>query len=99
MAEALVRRRELTGDDRQRREKQRAKEEQRRRRRSFIGRPRKQGEATATPFPRQREAKTATRAPGTPKKVADHVASAVNTVHKIYKFAIRQNSQITLKFS
>ena len=53
----------------------------------------------ATPFPRQREAKTATRAPGTPKTVAGHVASAVNTVHKIYKFAIRQNSQITLKFS
>ena len=53
----------------------------------------------ATPFLRQREAKTATRAPGTPKTVAGHVASAVNTVHYIYKFAIHQNSQITLKFS
>jgi len=51
------------------------------------------------PFPRQRKAKTTTRAPGTPKTVAGHVASAVNTVHNIYKFAIRQNSQITLKFS
>ena len=99
MAEALVRRRELTGDDRQRREKQRAKEEQRRRRRSFIGRPRKQGEATAMPFPRQREAKTATRAPGTPKKVAGGELASAVTVHSNYKFAIRQNSQITLKFS
>ena len=32
------------------------KEERRRRRRSFIGRPRKQGEATVKSFPRQREA-------------------------------------------
>ena len=69
------------------------------RRRSIIGRPRKQGEATATPFPRQREAKAATHAPGTPKTVTGHVASAVNTVHNIYKFAIRQNSQITRNFS
>jgi hypothetical protein len=66
---------------------------------SFIGQPRKQGEATAESFPRQHEAKAATRAPGTPKTVASHVASAVNTVHNIYKFAIRQNSQITPKFS
>jgi hypothetical protein len=51
------------------------------------------------PFPRQHEAKAATRAPGTPKTVAGHVASAVNTIHNIYKFAIRQNSQITPKFS
>ena len=88
----------LTGDDRQRREKQRAKEEQRRQRRSFIGRPRKQGEATATPFPRQRESKATTRAPGTPKTVAGHVARAVNTVHQYYRIAIQFETQITPKF-
>ena len=32
------------------------------------------------------------------EEVAGGVAMAVNTVHSIYKFAIRQNSQITLKF-
>ena len=43
--------------------------------------------------------KMATRVTGTPKKVAGGVVSTVDTVHSIYKFAIRQNSQITLKFS
>ena len=65
----------------------------------LITRPRKQEEATTESFPRQREAKAATRTPGTPKKVAGGVALAVNTVHSIYKFVIRQNSQITPKFS
>ena len=79
--------------------KQSKKKGQRRQGRSFIGRPRKQGEATAMPFPRQREAKTATRAPGTPKKVAGGESASAVTVHSNYKFAIRQNSQITLKLS
>ena len=60
---------------------------------------RKLKEATTKPLPRQCDAKDGHDAPGTPKKVAGHVATAVNTVHSIYKFAIRQNSQITLKFS
>ena len=60
---------------------------------------RKQEEATTMPSPCQREAEDGHDAPGTPKKVAGHVATAVNTVDSIYKFAIRQNSQITLKFS
>jgi len=60
---------------------------------------RKLKEATTKPLPRQRDAKDGHDAPGAPKKVAGHVAMAVNTVHYNYKFAIRQNSQITLKFS
>ena len=56
-------------------------------------------EATTEPFSHQHDAKDGHDAPGTPKKVAGHVATAVNTVHSIYKFAIHQNSQITLKFS
>jgi len=51
------------------------------------------------PFPCQRDAKDGHDAPGPPKKVAGGVATAVNTIHSIYKFAIRQNSQITPKFS
>jgi len=60
---------------------------------------RKLKEATTKPLLRQRDAKDGHDMPGTPKKVAGHVATAVNTVHSNYKFAIRQNSQITLKFS
>ena len=56
-------------------------------------------EATTELFPHQRDAKDGHDAPGTPKKVAGGVASMVDTVHSNYKFAIRQNSQITLKFS
>ena len=48
--------------------------------------------ASATP-------KTATTTPGSKPKIAGHVASAVDTVHPNYRIAIRQNSQITLKFS
>ena len=60
---------------------------------------RKLKEATAKPSARQRDAQTATRATGSKPKLADGVAQAVNTVHSNYKFAIRQISQITLKFS
>ena len=98
MVETLQRRCELAGDEQGRREKQRMRKEERRRLQSFIGRPRKQGEATTESFPRQREAKAATRAPGTPKMVAGHVARAVNTVHRIYKIAIQFETQITPKF-
>ena len=48
---------------------------------------------------RQRDVQTATRATGSKPKLAGGVAQAVNTVHSNYKFAIRQISQITLKFS
>ena len=76
-------------------------EEEKRRRRRFgtYSAAQKLKEATTEPFPRQRDTKDGHDAPGMPKKVAGHVATAVNTVHSIYKFAIRQNSQITLKFS
>ena len=82
-----------------RREKQRTKKEERRRLQSFIGQPRKRKEATTKPSARQRDAQTATRATGSKPKLAGGVAQAVNTVHNNYKFAIRQNSQITLNFS
>jgi len=55
-------------------------------------------EATTTPSLRQREAKATTRAPGTPKTVAGHVARAVNTVHQNYRIAIQFETQITPKF-
>jgi len=87
------------GVEQRRREKQRAKKEERRRLQSLIGRPRKCKEATTKPSARQRDAQTATRATGNKPKLAGGVAQAVNTVHRNYKFAIRQNSQITLKFS
>ena len=74
-------------------------EKRRRRRLGTYSMAQKLKEATMEPFPRQRDAKDGHDAPGTPKKVAGHVATAVNTVHYNYKFAIRQNSQITLKFS
>ena len=56
--ETLQRRCELAGDEQGRREKQRTRKEERRRLQSFIGRPRKQGEAMEESFPRQREAKS-----------------------------------------
>ena len=65
--ETLQRQCELVEDEQGRWEKQRTRKEERRRLQSFIGRPRKQGEATAESFPRQHEAKAATRAPGTTK--------------------------------
>ena len=60
---------------------------------------RKLKEAMTKPSARQRDAQTATRSTGSKPKLAGGVAQAVNTVHSNYKFAIRQNSQITLKFS
>ena len=80
-------------------EKQRTKKEERRRLQSFIGQPRKRKEATMKSSVRQRDVQTATRATGSKPKLAGGVAQAVNTVHSNYKFAIRQISQITLKFS
>ena len=86
-------------EQRRREKKQRTKKEERRRLQSFIGQPRKRKEATTKPSACQRDAQTATRATGSKPKLAGGVAQAVNTVHNSYKFAIRQNSQITLKFS
>ena len=76
-------------------------EEEKRRRRRFgtYSAAQKLKEATMELFPHQRDAKDGHDAPGTPKKVAGGVVWAAGTVHSIYKFAIRQNSQITLKFS
>ena len=54
----------------------------------LITRPRKQEEATTESFPRQREAKAATRTPGSKPKVAGDVARAVNTVPPNYRIAI-----------
>ena len=95
---ALPRRCELAGDEQGRREKQSKGKEERRLLQSFIGRPRKQGEATSESFPRQREAKAATRAPGTDQMVAGNVARAASTVHQNYRIAIRFKIQITPKF-
>ena len=78
--------------------KQRAKKEEQRRLQSFIGRPRKRKEATTKPLARQRDAQMATRATGSKPKIAGHVARAVSTVHRIYRFAIRFQIQITPKF-
>ena len=76
------------------------KEEKRRRRRlGSYNATQKLKEATTEPFPRQRDVKDGHDVPGTPKKVAGGVASAVDIVHSIYKFAIHQNSQFTPKFS
>ena len=71
-----------------------AEEEEKRRRRRLgsYNTTQKLKEATTEPFLCQRDAKDGHAAPGTPKTVAGHVASAVNIVHNIYKFAIRQNS-------
>ena len=80
-------------------EKVEEEEKRRRRRLGSYNATQKLKEATTEPFPCQRDAKDGHDTPGTPKKVVGGVASAVNTVHSIYKFAIRQNSQITLKFS
>ena len=69
-------------------------EEEKRRRRRFgtYSAAQKLKEATMEPFLHQRDAKDGHDAPGTPKKGAGHVATAMNTVHSIYKFAIHQNS-------
>ena len=86
---ALPRRCELARDEQGRREKQRRRKERRRQLQSFIGRPRKQGEAMTESFPRQHEVEAATRAPGTDQKIAGNVARAVNTVHQNYRIAIQ----------
>ena len=49
-------------------------------------------------FPRQHEAKAATRTPGTDQKVAGNVVKAVNTIHQYYRIAIHFQIQITPKF-
>ena len=95
---ALPRRCELAGDEQGRRKNRAREKEERRLLQSFIARPRKQGEATAESFLRQREAKATTRAPRTPKTVAGYVARAVNTIHEYYRIAIRFQIQITPKF-
>ena len=96
--ETLQRRRELVGDEQGRWKKQSKGKEEWRRLQTFIGRPRKQGEATAAPFPCQREAKTATRVPRTDQKVAGNVARATSTVHQFYRIAICFQIQFTPKF-
>ena len=95
---ALPRRCELAGDEQGRRKNRAREKEERRLLQSFIGRPRKQGEATVESFPRQREAKATTRAPRTLKTVAGHVARAMNTVHQYHIIAIQFETQITPKF-
>ena len=77
-------------------------EEKKERRRWRLGlkeRLRSSRKPRRNPFPRQHDATDGHDAPGSKPKVAGGVATAVNTVHSIYKFAICQNSQITLKFS
>ena len=78
-----------------------AEEEEKRRRRRLdsYNATQKLKEATTEPFLCQRDAKDGHDAPRTPKKVVGGVVSMVDTVHSNYKFAIHQNSQITLKFS
>ena len=98
-ATALVRRQKLDGAAAAVTGKQRRRENEERRRWLAYNTTRKRKEATRKPSPCQRDAQTVTRATGSKPKLAGGVAQAVNTVHSIYKFAIRQNSQITLKFS
>jgi len=98
-ATALSRRRELDGAAAVATGKTEEEEKRRRRRLGSNNTAQKLKEATTEPFPRQCDAKDGHDMPGTPKKVAGGVASAMDTVHSIYKFAIRQNSQITPKFS
>ena len=80
-------------------EKTEMEEKRRRQRLGSYNATQKLKEAMTELFPRQRDAKDGHDTPGTPKKVAGGVAQAVNTVQSIDKFAIRQNSPITLKFS
>ena len=98
-AQALVRRRGLNEEWRWRREKTEERKERRRRRLGPNNTAQKLKEAALWPSPRQRDAQTATHATGSQPKLAGNVASAVDTVHSNYRNAIRQNSQITLKFS
>ena len=86
---ALQRQCELAGDEQGRRKNRAREKEEQRQLQSFIGRPRKQGEATAESFPRQREAEAATRTPGTDQKIDGNVARTVNTVPQNYRIAIR----------
>ena len=59
----------------------------------------KHNEATLKASLCQRDTQMATRATGSKPKLTGGVAQAVNTVHRNYRIAIRQNSQITPKFS
>ena len=65
---------------------------------AFKGRPGSQRKPQRSLFPCQRGATDGHDAPGTPKKVAGHVAYAVNTVHYNYRIAIHLKFQITPKF-
>ena len=60
---------------------------------------RKLKEATAKPFPSPARRPDGHARDWKQAEARRGVAQAVNTVHRDYKFAIRQNSQITLKFS
>ena len=99
MATALSRRRELDGAAAVVTGKTEKEEKRRRRRLGSYNATQKLKEATTEPFLCQHDAKDGHDVPGTPKKVIGGVVSTVDTVHSNYKFAIRQNSQITLKFS
>ena len=99
MAQVLVRRRRVNEEWRWRREKTEERKERRRRRLGPNNTAQKLKEATLRPLPRQRNAQTATHATGSKPKLAGEVAQAVNTIHRNYRIAIRQNSQITPKFS
>ena len=98
-AQTLVRRRGLNEEWRWRREKTEERKERRRRRLGPNNMAQKLKEATLRPLPRQRDAQTATRVTRSKPKLAGGVAQAVNTVHRNYRIAIRQISQITPKFS
>ena len=97
-ATALSRRRELDGATAVATGKTEEEEKRRRRRLGSNNTAQKLKEAALWPSPRQRDAQTATHATGSQLKLAGNVASAVDTVHSNYRNAIRQNSQITLKF-
>ena len=99
MATALSRRRELDGATVVATGKAEEKEKRRRRCLGSYNATQKLKEATTEPFLCQRDTKDGHDTPGTPKKVIGGVVSMADTVHSNYKFAIRQNSQITLKFS
>ena len=98
-AQALVQRRGLNEEWRWRREKIEERKERRRWRLGPNNTAQKLKEATLQPLPYQRDAQTATHAIGSKPKLAGGVAQAVNTIHRNYRIAIRQISQITPKFS
>ena len=94
----LWRRQKLNGVRLRRWEKIEEEENRRRRRLGFYNAAQKLKEATQELFLCQHKAEDGHDTPGTPEKVAGHVASAVNTVHLNYQTAIRFKFQITPKF-